>query len=73
MIFSIKTLTLLRSFIWDKVFKNEPYEICGRQALKNLNQAVFHKFHLVHFEYFVPFESREHFRTFQKISMRQLL
>ena len=21
---------------WDKVFKNEPSEICGRQPLKNL-------------------------------------
>ena len=23
--------------IWDKVFKNGPNEICGRQPLKNLN------------------------------------
>ena len=26
----------VRRIIWDKVFKNEPSEICGRQPLKNL-------------------------------------
>ena len=25
---------VLRNFIWDKVFKNEPSEICERQPLK---------------------------------------
>ena len=44
-------------FIWDKVFKNGPSDICGRQPLKNLKsrpyhfrflKAVFHKFYLVH-------------------------
>ena len=25
-----------RCYIWDKVFKNEPSKICGRQSLKNL-------------------------------------
>ena len=40
--------------MWDKVFKNVPSEICGRQPLKNLKwygllkQTIFHKFHLVH-------------------------
>ena len=49
--------------MWDKVFKNGPSKICGRQSLKNLNgfsllkadhdpsnflKAVFHKFYLVH-------------------------
>ena len=40
---------------WDKVFRNGPSEICGRQPLKNLShipsnllKAVFHKFYLVH-------------------------
>ena len=28
--------SLLRKFIWDKVFKNWPSKICGRQPLKNL-------------------------------------
>ena len=32
---------LLLGKIWDKVFKNGPSKICGRQP-------VFHKFHLVH-------------------------
>ena len=48
---------------WDKVFKNGPGKICGRQPLKNLKwhdlikadhtppnflKAVFHKFYLIH-------------------------
>ena len=48
---------------WDKLFKNGPSKICGRQPLKKLNEygllladrnpwlflkAVFHKFYLVH-------------------------
>ena len=38
---------------WDKVFKNGPSKICGRQPLKNLKgsnflKALFHKFYLVH-------------------------
>ena len=43
-------------FLWDKVLKNGPDKICGRQPLKKLKgyitsnflKAVFHKFHLVH-------------------------
>ena len=40
--------------ILDKVFKNGPSKICGRQPLKNLKKydllkAVFHKFYFVHF------------------------
>ena len=37
---------------WDKVFKNRPSKICGRQPLKDMKdydlfrQAVFHKFYL---------------------------
>ena len=49
---------------WDKLFKNEPSNICGKQPLKNLKgyslleadyapsnflKAVFHEFYLVHF------------------------
>ena len=36
---------------WNKVFKNGPSKIFGRQPLKNLKgfvKAVFHKFCLVH-------------------------
>ena len=37
---------------WNKVFKNGPSKICGRQPLKNLKwnvlKAVFHEFYLVH-------------------------
>ena len=45
-------------FIWDKVFKNGPSKICGRQPLKNLKgyglpkqtilKTVIHKFFLAH-------------------------
>ena len=40
--------------IWDKVTKNGPGEICGRQPLKKLNaydllKAIFHIFQLVYF------------------------
>ena len=53
---------------WDKIFKNEPSKICGRQPLKNLKgygllqaghipsyflKAVSHKFYLVLFIAFV--------------------
>ena len=41
--------------IWDKVFKNGPSKICGRQPsnfkfpkISNFLKAVFHKFYLVH-------------------------
>ena len=49
--------------VWDKVFKNGPSKICGKQPLKNLKEygllkadhtlsnflkAVFHKFYLLH-------------------------
>ena len=47
------------TFIWDKVFKNGPSEICGTQPLKNLKEydlltysnflkTAFHKFYLIH-------------------------
>ena len=29
--------------IWDRVFKNEPSKICGRQALQNLKGYGLHK------------------------------
>ena len=53
----------IQSRIWDRVFKNEPSKICGRQHLKDLKvyglpkqtiysfkflRAVFHKFYLIH-------------------------
>ena len=38
-------VTLL--FIWDKVFKNRPSKMCGRQPLKNLTWFIL--------EYFVPY------------------
>ena len=31
-----KTIPTHLQFIWDKVFKNEPSKICGRQPFKNL-------------------------------------
>ena len=49
--------------MWDKVFKNKPSKICGRQPLNNLKgyglpkadripsnclKGVFYKFYLVH-------------------------
>ena len=34
---------------WDKVFRNRPSEICGRQPLKNFTWLI-----LEYFEYFVP-------------------
>ena len=44
-------MTLLRDFsfyfnknIWDKVFKNAPSKICGRQPLKNLKHTISLKF-----------------------------
>ena len=30
------------SHIWDKVFKNGPNKICGRQSLRSLKGYVFH-------------------------------
>ena len=34
----VLTLTCVRVWdIWDKVFKNKPSKICGREPLKNLN------------------------------------
>ena len=55
-----------KSDIWDKVFKNEPSKICGRQPLKNLkgygvlNQTMSQRLSSTNFtwsilEYFVPF------------------
>ena len=44
----ILKLTLFnQQYIWDKVFKNGPSKICGRQPLKSFLKAVFHKFYLV--------------------------
>ena len=45
--------------IWDKVTKNGPGEICGRQPLKKLNaydllKAIFHIFQLVYFRILCP-------------------
>ena len=40
-------LTFMQTPMWDKVFKNGPSKICGRQILKTLKTA-FHKFYLVH-------------------------
>ena len=45
--------------MWDKVFKNGPSKICGRQSLKNLNQFGVIKrltstnFTLPNLEYFI--------------------
>ena len=38
------------TFIWVKVFKNGPGEICGRQSLKNLLWSIL--------EYFIPYENK---------------
>ena len=38
------------SNIWDKVFKNRPSKICGRQPFKKLE-----RYGLLKLEYFVPF------------------
>ena len=61
--FFLKKAMLLLQNTWDKVFKNGPSEIFGRQPLKKLKgyglreadhtpsnflKAVFHKFYLVH-------------------------
>ena len=32
--------TFLSGIIWDKVFKNGPSKICGRQPLKNLKDSI---------------------------------
>ena len=45
--------------IWDKVTKNGPGEICGRQPLKKLNaydllKAIFHIFQLVYVRILCP-------------------
>ena len=55
------TIKFSRRIIWNKVFKNGPSKICGRQPLKNLKgygllketpsnflNAVSHRFYLVH-------------------------
>ena len=62
-------------YMWDKVFKNEPSKICGRQPLKNLKlygllyadhitayvlKVVFHKFYLFHS--WIPWPISVHFR-----------
>ena len=57
-LFPPNTHSYIRLYIWNKVFKNRPSEICGRLPLKNLTwygllnsnflMAVFHKFNLVH-------------------------
>ena len=57
--------------IWDKIFKNGPSKVCGRQPLKNLKcssdflKAVFHKFYLVHSWVFCPICSLSFTRYFQ--------
>ena len=42
------TRSYVRSYIWDKVFKNGPSKFCVIQPLKNFLKAVFHKSYLVH-------------------------
>ena len=37
-----------RCFIWEKIFKNGPSKICGRQSLKNFTLSIL--------EYFVPYK-----------------
>ena len=39
-------LAYSKNIKWDKVFKNEPSKICGRQPLKNVTWSIL--------EYFVP-------------------
>ena len=41
---------MLNKIIWDKVFKNGPSKICGRQPLKKFTWSVF--------EYFISFYHR---------------
>ena len=43
-------LNMKVSNIWDKVFKNRPSKICGRQPFKKLE-----RYGLLKLEYFVPF------------------
>ena len=51
-------LTILVNSIWDKVFKNRPSKICGRQPLKNFTWSIL--------EYFVPYKPFP-FRTNMKL------
>ena len=41
--------------IWDKVFKNRPNKICGRQLKKNLKEYGLLKSTWSILEYFVPY------------------
>ena len=36
--------SLIKQIIWDKVFKNEPSKICGRQPLKNFTSSILEYF-----------------------------
>ena len=36
----VPSLRCITYLIWDKVFKNGPSKICGRQPLKNLKSMV---------------------------------
>ena len=47
----VPSLHYIAYLIWDKVFKNRPSKICGRQPLKNFNLTIP--------EYFVPFRDKE--------------
>ena len=37
-IIDIVIIITIITFIWDKIFKNGPIKICGRQPLKNLKE-----------------------------------
>ena len=57
--YKIRTLArngLIKSNIWDKVFKNGPSKICGRQPLKNVSSTNFTWSIL---EYFVSYKPPE--------------
>ena len=43
---------------WDKVFKNGPSKICGRQPLRNFTRPIL--------KYFVPNILRQHFQFYLK-------
>ena len=47
----VPSLHYIAYLIWDKVFKNGPSKICGRQPLKNFSLTIP--------EYFVPFRDKE--------------
>ena len=33
---TLQTVSVIHEIIWDKVLKNGPSKVCGRQSLKNL-------------------------------------